>query len=190
MSTDMKITSNRPKEVTIAEDDPRCITIKSNYGTANTMLSTVMAQKPKAGTPELVLMIKTYGPDVLVSQIAGRLRVAMLRLDESMLNDEEIMSIATSIIKDEDALVLGYDLVMDFFKRLELCEYELYSGKPRHIMAAWKSHCAYAKAMQTRLNEAAESEARRQEQAKHEREYLRPAEFRKWKESFLNKPLE
>jgi hypothetical protein len=107
-------------------------------------------------------------------------------MDTEALNDEEIASIVKAISGDPRGRILGYDLVLGFFDAIERGEYELYSFKPRHIISAWSHYVNAALAKQERLKQKAESEKREAERQQHDREYLRPAEFKKWKEQFLN----
>ena len=184
----MEIISNRPKEITVATDDQRSTAIMQRYGDADRMFTALMEQtEPKADTPELVLVMKEYGTDEVLKQLRTRMRIAVLRMDESILNDEEVSTIARGIVEDKDARTLGYDLVLDFFKKLEGGYYELYACKPRHIMAAWRQHVSVAASIQTRLVEAQERAQREAEQARHDAEYLRPEEFRRWKEEQAKK---
>ena len=183
----MEIISNRPKETAIAvtSDDPRCRAIVARYGEANQFYMALTPASPSADTPPMVLAMKTYGEDIIRKQLNMRTRFMVLRMDTELLNDEEIASITAAIAGDPRGRVLGYDLVLGFFDALERGEYELYSFKPRHIVTAWSHYVTAALARQDRLKQKAESERREQERRQHDREYLRPEQFRKWKENFL-----
>ena len=184
----MEIISNRPNEtaITVTPDDPRCQAIMARYGEANQFYMNINSSAPSAHTPSMVMAMKTYGEYEIAKQIRMRTRFMVLRMDTELLNDEEIASIAQAITGDPRGKTLGYDLVLGFFDAIERGEYELYSFKPRHIIAAWSKYVAHALAVQDRLKEQAESEQREAERKKHDREYLRPDEFRKWKEQFFN----
>lgn len=182
----MEIISNRPKEtaLTVKPDDPRCQEIVALYGEAHQMYMAVKPDAPSAATPAMVEMMMAYGKDTILKQLLIRTRFMVLRMDAELLNDEEIASIATAIAGDPRARILGYDLVLGFFDTLERGEYELYSFKPRNIVEAWSKYANGAISRQERMKEQAEAERHEAERQQHDREYLRPEEFRKWKEQF------
>lgn len=183
----MQYTNNRPKEIVVAHEDQRCAVIRAKYGEADHLFTRIMEQqKPVASTPTMVLVMKTYGTDTVIMQLAARMRIAMLRMDESMLTEEETQIVARGIAEDSTARTLGYDLVMEFFRRLERSEYELYACKPRNIMAAWKQFARYATSLQTRMKEAEDNDRREAERQQHDKRYLRPEEFRRWKEQWTS----
>lgn len=183
----MELISNRPKEtaLTVTPDDPRCKAIVARYGEPHQFYMAIDSSNPSAATPSMVMAMKTYGESEIVKQLNMRTRFMVLRMDDELLNDEEIASIVKSIAGDPRGRVLGYDLVLGFFDTLERGEYELYAFKPRNIIEAWSKYVTVAIAKQERLKQQAESEKREAERQKHDREYLRPEEFKKWKEQFM-----
>jgi hypothetical protein len=185
----MEIISNRPNTQALmkAPGDPRCRAIMATYGEANQFYMALNPAMPSASTPEMVLAMKTYGEDAIIKQLRMRTRFMVLRMDTELLNDEEIASIAQAIAGDPRGRTLGYDMVLGFFDAVERGEYELYAFKPRNIISAWGQYVKSAAAKQERLKQQAESEKREAERQQHDREYLRPEEFRKWKEQFNNK---
>ena len=182
----MEITNNRPTETAIAvsSDDPRCRAITSRYGDAHQFYMRLTPAMPSADTPSMVMAMKTYGQETILGLLRTRTRFMVIRMDSELLNDEEIASIANAIGNDPRGRVLGFDLVLSFFDALERCEYELYGFKPRNIIAAWSKFVTAATARQERLKQQAESKRLEQERQQHDRQYLRPDEFRKWKEQF------
>lgn len=185
----MEIISNRPTEtaLTITPDDPRCKAVVARYGEQHQFYMSINPAKPSAATPSMVLAMLTYGENTIVNQLNMRTRFMVLRMDAEQLNDEEIASIVKAIAGDPRGRVLGYDLVLGFFDAIERGEYELYAFKPRNIIEAWGKYVKSATAEQERLKQQAESERREAERMKHDREYLRPEEFKKWKQQFLNR---
>lgn len=185
----MEIISNRPTvtALTATPDDPRCRAVVARFGEEHQFYMSIDSAKPSASTPSMVLAMLTYGEDAIVRQLRMRTRFMVLRMDTELLNDEEIASIAMAIASDKRGRVLGYDLVLGFFDAIEHGEYELYAFKPRNIIEAWGKYVKSAAAEQERLKQRAESERREAERMKHDREYLRPEEFKKWKQQFLNR---
>lgn len=177
------LTSNRrDTAVAVTPDDPRCVAIINRYGSADNLYMNVASIEPKAGTPTLVMCLKAYGTDIISRQIASRMKMCAMTMGETSMDDIDASLVASAIIEDASARVLGYDLVLRFFRRLELGHFELFACKPRNIMSAWQQYAKQAINKQARLNEEAEREQREAERARHEKEYLRPEEFRRWKE--------
>lgn len=183
----MQILPSNRKETSVAltQDDPRCRAIVARYGDANQFYMSVADKQPKADTPTMVMARGAYGDEAITRQLMMRTRIMVVRMDESALNDEEVASIARAIAGDERGLMLSYDLVLGFFSAVERGEYELYAFKPRHIIAAWSQYVKAAHARMDRLKQKAESAKLEEERRKHDREYLRPDQFRRWKEEFL-----
>lgn len=178
--------SNRQTAVQVTPDDPRCQAIVQRYGSAENLYLQVMSGKPKADTPTLVMCIRTYGEDIIQRQIASRMKMCVMTMGETSMDDIDATVIARGINEDSTARTLGYDLVMEFFRRLERSEYELYACKPRNIMAAWQQFARYATSLQTRMKEAEDHDRREAERQQHEKRYLRPEEFRRWKEQWTS----
>jgi len=160
-------------------DDPRCVAIANRYGEINQLFMAVNKQQPKADTPSLVMVMKTYGPDEVKRQLEMRIRFFVLKMDDGLLNDEEVSSLADSIANNKNARILGYDLVLDFFRALEEGEYPLYACKPRHIMEAWQTYAKSALAIQHKLKEQAEREQRDREWEEHHKQCITLAEFKR-----------
>ena len=182
----MEYTNNRPTEtaITAVSDDPRCRAIVAQYGDAHQFYMHLTPAMPSAATPSMVMAMKAYGQQAIVSLLNMRTRFMVVRMDAELLNDEEIHSITTAIAGDPRGRVLVFDLVLSFFDALERGEYELYGFKPRNIIAAWSQFVTSATAKQERIKQQAEHDRREAERLQHDREYLRPDEFRKWKEQF------
>lgn len=182
----MEYTNNRPTEtaITAVSDDPRCRAIVAQYGDAHQFYMRLTPAMPSAATPSMVMAMKAYGQQAIFSLLNMRTRFMVVRMDAELLNDEEIHSITTAIAGDPRGRVLGFDLVLSFFDALERGEYELYGFKPRNIIAAWSQFVTSATAKQERIKQQAEHDRREAERRQHDREYLRPDEFRKWKEQF------
>lgn len=183
----MEYTNNRPTEtaITVSSDDPRCRAIVAQYGNADQFYMSLTPSMPSAATPSMVMAMKTYGQQAIVSLLNMRTRFMVVRMDAELLNDEEIHSITTAIAGDPRGRVLGFDLVLSFFDSLERGEYELYGFKPRNIIEAWSRWVTAAAAKQERLKQQAEAAERKQERIKHDRGCLHGEELRKWKENFL-----
>jgi hypothetical protein len=156
----------------------------AQYGDAHQFYMRLTPAMPSAATPSMVMAMKAYGQQAIVSLLNMRTRFMVVRMDAELLNDEEIHSITTAIAGDPRGRVLGFDLVLSFFDALERGEYELYGFKPRNIIAAWSQFVTSATAKQERIKQQAEHDRREAERRQHDREYLRPDEFRKWKEQF------
>lgn len=184
----MEIINSRPETtaLTATPDDARCQAIVAQYGNAHQFYMALTPAMPSATTPSMVMAMRTYGEDAIITLLNMRTRFMVLRMDTELLNDEEISSITKAIAGDPRGRILGFDLVLGFFDAIERGEYELYGFKPRNIVAAWSQYATRAIARQERLKQQAESERREAERQKHDREYLRPDEFKKWKESFIN----
>lgn len=182
----MEYTNNRPNAtaITAVSDDPRCRAIVAHYGDAHQFYMRLTPAMPSAATPSMVMAMDAYGQQAIVSLLNMRTRFMVVRMDAELLNDEEIHSITTAIAGDPRGRVLGFDLVLSFFDALERGEYELYGFKPRNIIAAWSQFVTAATAKQERIKQQAEHDRREAERRQHDREYLRPDEFRKWKEQF------
>lgn len=176
----MEIISNRPKELTVTHDDPRCVAVMARYGEADRMFTAIMSHpKLSPTTPSMVMMMRTYGLETVYRQIYNRLKISVLRMDESMLNDEEMGTIALNIVDDRNARVLGYDLVLEFFRRMEKGEFELYACKPRNIMAAWQQYAKHAAALQIRMKEEAERAEREKAEAEHRKTAITFEEYKR-----------
>lgn len=165
--------------VAVTPGDPRCQAIAQRYGEQHQMYMAVADGEPKADTPSMVMMMKTYGPDTIKKQLSMRMRFSVLKMDAELLNDEEIDTIASGIADDPNARILGYDLVLGFFRSLERSEFELYSCKPRHIMSAWQQYARTALQVMHRLKEAAERKRRDEEWENHSKQCITLAEFKR-----------
>lgn len=163
-------------------EDPRCVTIAKRYGEADHLYMAIASGEPQADTPSMVMVMKTYGPDAVLRQLQTRIRIAVLRMDESALNDEEVLSIATAILNDPRARVLGYDLVMGFFTSLERGEYVLYNMKPRNVMTAWQQYASHAHLVQSQLKEEADRQRREKEWEEHRKNAITFEEYKRRKQ--------
>ena len=175
----MEYTNNRTTAITVAQDDPRCVVIRESYGSADKMLTTIMGREPSADTPSLVMVLHAYGHGSIIRQLGARVRAAVLRMDDTALNDEEIMSIATAMASDKAARTLGYDLVMEFFSCLERGEYEVFSFKPRHVMAAFRKYERHARQVQSTLKQEAEWKRYEEEMAEHRKHAITFEEYKR-----------
>ena len=172
--------------VTATPDDPRCVAIKNRYGDADHLYMEVADMLPKAETPSMVMVMRTYGPDKVKRQLAMRIRISVLRMDESTLNDEEVESIARAIAGDPMGLTLSYDLVLGFFNAVERGEYELYAFKPRHIISAWGIYKKAAHSRMDMLRQQAESEQRDLEYERHRSQCITLEEYKRRKQAINN----
>ena len=173
--------SNRQEKapVAVTMDDPRCRLIASRYGTIDNLYTMVTAREPSAETPSLIMCMKTYGAEPVRRQLSARMKMAVVRMGEVDLDDADATIIGEAIAEDDEARVLGYDLVLGFFKALETGRYELYSCKPRHVMAAWRKYAASAHMLQTRLKEQAEREQRDREYEQHRKQCITLKEYKR-----------
>ena len=173
--------SNRQEKVSVAitADDPRCRAIAIRYGSIDNLYLQVTNNAPSADTPSLVMCMKTYGQNDVRRQLAARMKTAVLLMGETSMDDSDAEIIAGAICDDAGARILGYDLVMGFFRSLEKGEYELYSCKPRQVMTAWQQYARTAHAKQTRLKEQQERDRRDREYEEHRSQCITFAEFKR-----------
>lgn len=168
--------------VTSTPGDPRCVAIANRYGEADHLYMEIINAEPKAETPSMVMVMATYGTDAVLRQLQARIRIAVLRMDESALNDEEVESIAQAIVDEESARILGYDLVMGFFTALEHGKYSLYNFKPRHVMEAWHKYAESAIRTQGKLKRAAENARNDAEWEEHRKQCITFEEYKRRKQ--------
>jgi len=177
--------SNRKgTELIFNEDDERCVAVAMTYGSADNLFLQVTNGQLSAETPSMVLCMATYGENTIRRQIAGRMKMAAMRMGETSIDLADAETIAESISQDSNARILGYDMVMRFFRWLEIGKYELYACKPRNIMEAWQQYAKTAINEQIRLKSELQSEKRKAEQEQHDKSYLRPEEFKAWKKKW------
>lgn len=162
-------------------DDPRCVAVVQRYGNDSAMYQQMIQCEPKADTPSMVIMMRTYGTDAVRRQLASRMKMAALRMGETTLDEADATIIGEAICDTGDARMLAYDLVLGFFRALETGRYELYSCKPRHVMDAWRKYSAAAHQLQTRLREQAVRERRDREWEAHHKQCITLAEYRRRK---------
>ena len=178
------IPSNRKSaELTTADKDKRCIAVAQVYGSADNLYIQATRGELSAETPSMVLCMKTYGEPTIRRQIAGRMKMAAMRMGETLIDVADTEIIAEAICQNTSARILGYDLVMRFFRLLELGKYELYACKPRNIMEAWQQYAKAAIAEQNKIKGELESRKRDEEWREHQKQVLRGHELK----AFLEK---
>ena len=177
--------SNRRKsaELITADNDERCLAIAQTYGSADNLYLQATSGQLSSETPPMALCIKTYGEITIRRQIAGRMKMAAMRMGETSMDATDTEIIAEAISQEPSAMILGYDLVMRFFRWLELGKYELYACKPRNIMEAWQQYAKTAIAEQHKLKTESESRKRENEWLEHQKQVLRGHEL----QAFLEK---
>lgn len=178
------IPSNRKSaELTTADKDKRCIAVAQVYGSADNLYIQATSGELSAETPSMVLCMETYGEPTIRRQIAGRMKMAAMRMGETLIDVADTEIIAEAICQNTSARILGYDLVMRFFRLLELGKYELYACKPRNIMEAWQQYAKAAIAEQNKIKGELESRKRDEEWREHQKQVLRGHELK----AFLEK---
>lgn len=176
--------SNRKSNELITScKDERCVAVTRAYGSADNLYLQAVNGEPSAETPSMILCMETYGEMAIVRQIAGRMKMAAMRMGETLIDVADTEIIAEAISQNASARVLGYDLVMRFFRWLELGKYELYACKPRNVMEAWQQYAKTAIAEQNKLKEGLESKKKDDEWCEHQKKVLRGPELR----AFLEK---
>lgn len=149
--------SNRKSELITAGNDERSLAVRKKFGTPENLYIHATSGELSADTPSMVLCMMAYGEQTIRRQIAGRMKMAAMRMGETSIDLADTEIIAEAIASNEKARILGYDMVMRFFRMLELGEYELYACKPRNVMEAWQKYAKGAIAEQIRTKRKAES---------------------------------
>lgn len=176
--------SNRKRaELITADKDERCVAVAQAYGSADNLYLQATSGEMSAEMPSMVLCMKTYGGMTIRRQIAGRMKMAAMRMGETLIDAADTEIIAEAITQNASARVLGYDLVMRFFRWLELGKYELYACKPRNVMEAWQQYAKAAIAEQEKMKGELESRKRDEEWQEHQKHVLRGSELK----AFLDK---
>lgn len=176
--------SNRKDTALITtDDDKRCVAIVQTYGSADNLYLQVTSGELSASTPSMVLCMKAYGEMTIRRQIAGRMKMVAMRMGETLIDAADTEIIAEAISQESSARVLGYDLVMRFFRWLELGKYELYACKPRNVLEAWQQYAKTAIAEQNKIKSEFESRKRADEWQEHQKHVLRGSELK----AFLDK---
>lgn len=176
--------SNRKSAgLTTADKDERCIAVARVYGSADNLYIQATSGELSAETPSMVLCMGTYGEPTIRRQIAGRMKMAAMRMGETLIDEVDTEIIAEAICQDESARILGYDLVMRFFRLLELGKYELYACKPRNIMEAWQQYAKTAITEQNKIKGELESRKRDEEWREHQKQVLRGNELKAFLEN-------
>lgn len=165
--------SNRKSGLITANNDERSMAVREKFGTPENLYVRVTSGELSADTPSLVLCMSTYGEQTIRRQIAGRMKMAAMRMGETSIDIADTEIIAEAITTNEKARILGYDMVMRFFRMLELGEYELYGCKPRNVMEAWQKYANTAIVKQRRIKDKAESEKRDNEWRERPKNFLK-----------------
>lgn len=175
--------SNRKSaELITADKDERCIAVARVYGSADNLYLQATSGELSAETPSMALCMITYGEPTIRRQIAGRMKMAAMRMGETSIDLADTEIIAEGIATEESAKILGYDMVMRFFRMIELGKFDLYSCKPRNVMEAWQKYAKSAIAEQHKLKERAESAKRDAEWREHQKQVLKGDALKAWLE--------
>lgn len=179
--------SNRKSaELISADKDERCLAVAKVYGSADNLYMQATSGNISPETPSMVLCMKTYGEMTIRRQIAGRMKMAALRMGETMIDVADTEIIAEAISQEASARVLGYDLVMRFFRWIELGKCELYACKPRNVMEAWQRYAKTAIDEQNKLKTELESKKHDEEWDEHQQNVLRGPELKAFLEKIRN----
>ena len=160
-------------ELVSADNDKRCVAIREAYGSAENLYLQATSGELSADTPSMVLCMRAYGEQAIRRQIAGRMKMAAMRMGETSIDLADTEIIAEGIATEESAKILGYDMVMRFFRMIELGKFDLYSCKPRNVMEAWQKYAKSAIAEQHKLKERAESAKHDAEWREHQKQVLK-----------------
>lgn len=175
--------SNRTAELITADKDERCVAIAQTYGGADNLYLQATSGELSAEMPSMVLCMKTYGEMTIRRQIAGRMKMVAMRMGETSMDVADTEIIAEAISQNASARILGYDLMMRFFRYLEIGKYELYACKPRNVMEAWQRYAKTAIAEQNKIKSELASRKRNEEWQEHQKHVLRGSELK----AFLDK---
>lgn len=180
----MEILPSNRKETGLipADNDKRCVAVRQFYGSPDNLYVRATSGELSSETPSMVLCMRTYGEQTIRRQIASRMKMAAMRMGETSIDIADTEIIAEAIATEDSAKILGYDMVMRFFRWLELGKYDLYSCKPRNVMEAWQKYAKTAITEQQKLKEKAESAKRDEEWREHQKQVLKGDALRAWLE--------